>query len=300
MAQLIKTALKKILPVEWMRRRRFLKENFATEMALIAGNHHNDNKHPSILHFSFNKAATQFVKSVLVQCAERNGMVPVEIHEYAFHSDFPYLDHLTSQEMKRYQHLFKSRGYLYSVFGGMIEGIPNLQDYKVVLMVRDPRDLLVSEYYSVAHSHPVPSAPGDKREVFLALRDTAQSSSIDDYVLGESDKIVDNLNRYQSLLLDKHPNALVTSYGQMTSDFDSWLRRLIDYCEFEVSPEFLDSLSQRNRKAKPKSEDVSQHIRKGKPGDYKEKLQPETIRKLDEKFEPFLRRFWPELLASQE
>ena len=46
--------------------------------------------------------------------------------------------------MENYKHIFKSKGYLYRVFGGMVEGIEDLENYKIVLATRDPRDILVS------------------------------------------------------------------------------------------------------------------------------------------------------------
>ena len=80
---------------------------FPLRHPLIKGTHKNSNKHPSIIHFSFNKAATQYVKSILRRCAVENGMVPVGIHDYAFNADFPYLDHLSAKEMEKYMHIFK-------------------------------------------------------------------------------------------------------------------------------------------------------------------------------------------------
>ena len=115
-----------------------LQKKFSVELDLIKGRHQNQNEHPSIIHFSLNKAATQYTGGILQQCAVENGMVPVSIHGYAFHTIFPYLDHLTAEEMEKYQHIFKPNGYLYSVFGGMIEGLTKLEKYKTVLMVRDP------------------------------------------------------------------------------------------------------------------------------------------------------------------
>ncbi len=137
-------------------------------MKLIKGTHKNNSSHPSILHFSLNKVATQYVKSILRRCAVENGMVTVGIHDYAFNSDFPYLDLLSAEEMEEYRYLFKPAGCLYSVFGGMIDGIPDLEKYKVVFVARDPRDLLVSNYYSMAHSHSAPT--GEKREAFMLER----------------------------------------------------------------------------------------------------------------------------------
>jgi hypothetical protein len=261
------------------------------ELDLIAGRHRNENQIPSVLHFSLNKAATQYTKNILRRCASENGMVPVSLHDYAFNTDFPYLDKLSESELKRYHHIFKPAGYLYSVFGGMIESIPELEKYKIVFMIRDPRDILVSEYYSIAYSHVVPDRRGTKYEYFMKRRNTAQSSSIDDFVVADSERVYGILLRYKHLLIDRYPHAYVTKYEEMIFDFNGWLHGLIENCQLKMSTELLNSLLEKNNRSRPKEENVQHHIRKGQAEDYKEKLKPETIRYLDSKFSPMLKVF---------
>ena len=49
----------------------FFKDKFLVEKALLAGHHRTYSQRPSVLHFSFNKAATQTVKKLLIECARR-------------------------------------------------------------------------------------------------------------------------------------------------------------------------------------------------------------------------------------
>ena len=226
-----------------------------------------------------------------MRAATKTGMTPVSLHEYASGSYFPFLDHLTREEMEGYKHIFRCRGYLYSVFGGMIDGIENLDKYKIVLVTRDPRDILVSGYFSKAFSHPVPSQLGNKREAFLTERQAAQNLTIDEYVVAESDRVLRIFERYQTLLLDAHPHVHVTKYEDMISDFETWITRLLGYCDLALSEEFVQQLVAENEAKKPKQEDQSKHLRRGVAGDYKEKLQQDTIEALNEKFGPTLSRF---------
>lgn len=267
------------------------RKRFRIEKALIRGTHINHNPHPSILHFSINKAATQSIKSILKRCALENGMTPVEIHEYAFNSDFPFLDHLSAEEMKAYRHIFKPEGYLYSAFGGMIEGIRQLDRYKTVFVGRDPRDILVSGYYSIAFSHSLPERKGDKFHRFMANRESARAVTIDAYVRSQAERVFQIFQRYQQLLLDRYDHVYVTTYEQMVTDFEAWLRQLLAYCELEVSEELFTAIVKENERRKPRTENIQHHMRKGRPGDYKEKLQPETIAYLNATFEPILRCF---------
>ena len=283
--------LNRIPPIERYLKEVDLQRKFSVELDLIKGRHQNQNKHPSIIHFSLNKAATQYTGRILKQCAVENGMVPVSIHGYAFHTNFPYLDHLTAEEMEKYRHIFKPNGYLYSVFGGMIEGISELEKYKIVLMIRDFRDLLVSEYYSIAYSHEAPYKKGNKYEHFVEQRTKARESAIDEYVVTESNRIYNTLQRYKTLLIDKYPNVYITKYEDMINDFRGWLDNLLYNCELNIRPDFFTALLEKNNRIRPKDEDVQRHIRKGKSGEYKEKLNQETIEYLNAKFSPMLLTF---------
>ncbi|NQS99521.1 MAG: sulfotransferase domain-containing protein [Candidatus Omnitrophica bacterium] len=173
----------------------------------------------------------------------------------------------------------------------MIEGIPDLEKYRVVLVTRDPRDILVSGYYSIAYSHSIPNKEGDKHDNFILSRAKARESTIDDYVISESDKVYDIFSRYQTLLIDKYENIYLTTYEQMVLDFQAWLTDLFNYCEFDLSGEFIQTLLRENEDKKPKKENIHQHIRKGQPGDYKQKLKPETTGYLDEKFGALLKKY---------
>jgi hypothetical protein len=193
--------------------------------------------------------------------------------------------------MQKYHHIFKPNGYLYSLFGGMIEGIPELDKYKDILMTRDPRDVLVSEYYSIAYSHKVPAQEGDKYEEFMNRRKTAQRMTIDEFVLADSDRIYGILQRYKTLLIDRYPHTYVTTYENMAADFEGWLNGLLDNCQLAITNDLRRSLLEESDRLRPAVENINKHIRKGKSEDYKEKLKPETINQLNEKLAVLLEAF---------
>jgi len=269
----------------------FLKHRFGVEQRLIDGSHVTENTHPSVIHFSLNKAATQFTKKLLVQAAAEHGMTPVHINEYAFFTEFPYLTGLSEEGMVSYRHIFQPRGYLYSAFGGFVPGIPNLEEYKVVLMIRDPRDILVSWYYSIAYSHSIPPETSNRHNEYVEHRASARDMTVDEHVLSQSDRVFDILQRYQKLLVEEYPHVFVTSYEEMTTDFEAWLHRLFYACDLQVSDSMFDRFIAYNRKIQPSDENKYQHIRKGKPGDYLDKLKPDTITALNDKFSSLLAAF---------
>ena len=272
-------------------RSKSLQKNYSVEIKLLRGEHHNENTHRSIIHFSLNRAASQYVRKILARCATENSMVTVGWAEYAFDTKFPYLDNLSIREMKKYQCLFKPNGYLFSVFGGMVEGIEELEKYRIILMVRDPRDVLVSEYYSYGYAHKAPSRRGNKYDDFMKLRLKTLHTTIDQYAFSECDRLLNTYQRYIDKLLNRYSQVYVTRYEDMIADYQNWLTELLNYFELKASSALLQSLFEESRSLKPEKENIFEHNRKGMAGDYKEKLQAETIDFLNNRFFPILEKF---------
>ena len=53
----------------------------------------------------------------------------------------------------------------------------------------------------------------------------------------------------------------------------------------------FSALIENSERARPKDVDIQRHMRKGKPGEYKEKLKRETVEYLNAKFSPMLLAF---------
>lgn len=278
----------------------YLQRKFRVERELLEGIRAPKSDRSSVIHFSMNKAATQYTKDILVQCAQENGMTPAHFNEYAFYTQLPYLTGLSRDEMKDYRHIFQPHGYLYTAFGGFVQGIENLEDYRVVLMVRDPRDVLVSWYYSLAYSHSIPPASSSRHQEYLRKRKEARKMTVDEHVLSKSDRMLTIYNNYLEGLLGHHQDPFMTSYEQMTADFPAWLERLLTYCGFEIRERDFQQLVERHQALQPDQEDKQEHIRKGKPGDYLDKLQPETIAQLNEKYSLILEEFEPVLRKDRK
>jgi hypothetical protein len=263
-------------------------QRFKVERALLNGRHQPISSHPSIIHFSVNKVATQYIKRLLIRCAKENGLIPVRMSEYAWHTNFPYLFTLSAEEVEPYLHIFQPKGYLYTVFGGLVEGIPNVDDYRVVIILRDPRDVLVSGYYSYAFSHAEPEVE-EARESFEQFRAYARSLGVDGYVTALCEDTRQSYQRYLDFLA-VHPQVYLTRYEEMLADFPAWLAGLLDYCQLEISTALEQKLLAEARIAQPSGEDVSRHRRQGKSGDYRKKLKPETIDYLNRELAPILER----------
>jgi len=208
----------------------------------------------------------------------------------AFDSEYPFLDHLN--DLGEYKQIFRPTGYLYSAYGGYPRGIPEFEQYKVILVVRDPRDILVSRYFSTAISHREPLPGSDKRDDFVSDREQARTLSIDEYVLEESKKLRRTYDSYLNQLLQDHPDVHVSRYEDMTADVEQWLDELLTYISISPPTALKTEIIEEAREVQSRDEeDVTAHVRKGEPGDHREKLDSSTIARLNNRFADVLDRF---------
>jgi len=158
--------------------------------------------------------------------------------------------------------------------------VPNLPSLTPIIHIRDPRDALVSYYYSICYSHVLPG-PGPEREWFEKQREFYRQRSVDDFCL----QILTNGNRSFKLLrsaAEAGPKTVISRYEVMVTDFSGWLRGLVQQLPIQVDDGKIESLDAQNQA--PVSEDVYSHKRQVTPGDFRRKLRPASQTKLTEFF----------------
>lgn len=169
-----------------------------------------------------------------------------------------------------------------------------LKGRKTVMLVRDPRDALVSMYFSFGgrfFSHKLPEKNSD---VFLDRAKATAHLSIDEYVLGQSHSYFEKLRAYREHLDSEE--LLLRRYEEIYYDKRRFLGDIYDHFGIQVDPRLLDQVAARHD-VRPEVEDPSKHIRKGTPGDHMEKLKPETISQLNDVFGDLCKWFGYELGA---
>lgn len=196
----------------------------------------------------------------------------------------------------------------FSCFGAIRPGdadpcIPDgLDDYRIVLHLRDPRDALTSWYYSAAFSHPRKEGGFNPSD---AERERWAAEGIDRFVLENRHMVVE---RYWTLLQNLHgrPNVIFTRYEDLISDFDSWLGSFL--AVFDHVPRAQETVGLFRRRTRidrirdelvrahgeafqpPDREDQFSHKRQVTPGDFRRKLQPSTIEILNQDLAQILDR----------
>lgn len=156
-----------------------------------------------------------------------------------------------------------------------------LKEKKSVLLVRDPRDAMVSQYFSFGGKYISHKTPDRNKKAFLKrLRSTAHMD-IDEYVLHAATLYNERLNAYKDNL--NFENVALFKYEDIYYDKGKFLGDIFTHFDIAVAPDVLKEVAAKND-VRPEVEDVSKHIRQGTPGDHMNKLHPETISKLNEIF----------------
>ncbi len=156
-----------------------------------------------------------------------------------------------------------------------------------IVHVRDPRDILVSEFFSFGWIHANQNKLDQRRHVIQAM-------SIDEYVLNQPQFSNWPLEAKFEPLLEQDlegPDFTVLTYEQMVLDFPAWAACAIEPFRFRMPRLWLNRYRQKFApEFEPKTESMT-HRRKMTPGDHREKLRPKTIALLNQRFAPVLERF---------
>lgn len=179
---------------------------------------------------------------------------------------------------RAYSELYSLNGKIYAPQREYLD-FPGRHKFRHIFFLRDPRDVLVSAYFSFAFTHAEPLRSSD-RDDFLAQRSKMQQQGIDDYVLEQAEQwILPFYSNYQKLR-DTADDYLYVKYSLFISDTAKFIQQIADYCDLKPPASDIEFLV---REASPvqKTEQKKSHKRSGKTGQYLEKLRPETIEKLN-------------------
>ncbi len=160
-----------------------------------------------------------------------------------------------------------------------------VRDKIAIFLVRDPRDIIVSWYYSIAFSHGISPSP-EIAELQHRMRGEAQTGGVDQFAIEFGEHM---LRYFETIdrLAEAAQQSVVLRYEDMIDNWEKFVAGLTRYLEFD--DEVLQQIYERSRPVA--KEDDAAHRRSGKSGGYKTKLSPATIAQLNSKLGTMLRRF---------
>jgi len=254
-----------------------------TERKELRGERTSAGQHSSVCVFTTHKCASVYVERLLCRLAEAFGSTYVNYDRYFTLFDPKLYRHYRSEVS--YTRAFHPQGYCYGPFRGINELAEDAR-YKRIVNLRDPRDVVVSSYFSTAFSHSVNIG-------VLEHRDKVRAMDINDFARQEAAQWKQVYGDYEALLQEHGESVLLVRYEDFILRFEHWLTQLFEFLSIPLRHPLFGQLvaeseeARRQREAR-KGEDKYQHIRKATPGDFREKLSPETIAWLNDEFAAIL------------
>ena len=257
--------------------------NYSNEFKLFNGEKLSKNDKESLLFFTIHKCASTYMQKCMKYINEKYLYLNyVNLEGYIYE----YLDQNIYQLIKdERQKLFYPQGNLYSPLRTYIP-VEDIGKYRILLMLRDPRDVIVSNYYSTAYSHSLPPNKSQKR-IFIERRLNLQEMTVDKYAIQSAHHFYQRYSDYCNYLL-KDQKVQYLKYEDFIKNFDLWLRQLEQALGLKISQKDKKALLSLNGNNQKIAENKFKHIRKANPGDYKEKLNQKTQDFLNSKFKDIL------------
>jgi len=237
----------------------------------------------SVFMFALPKGGSTLLEHVMRDVCLAKKLPVIAIANDAFESGVPFAK--IGQEVEKT--LFH-KGYIYLGFRAFFLFKPefDFSQHKKILLVRDPRDMLVSLYFSMKKSHSIPKS-GSVGVRLSKAREKLQEQDINDFVLAEAQGQVSRFNNYQNIA---DSNLKVYRYEDIIFDKVNWLTDMLDFLDISMSEDEIRRVAERHD-IRPSKEDSSKHIRQVSPGNYKKHLSDECIVRLNAKLETVLKRY---------
>ena len=227
---------------------------------------------PSVLALSLPKAGSVMLDGIMKMLCPYVDMRYVSIME-AFYVAGVMETNLPAETSQ----LFKPKGVCYGGFRyypTQFE-VPIADSAPAILLVRDPRDMLTSLYFSALKSHPARGA-GNKNPAAEA----AQTTGIDDYVKKFFKMYRLRMNEY-SAYIGGHPNTKLFRYEDIIYEKPRFVKDICTHFEWEI-PEPDQIAIAKHWDLVPDAEKPDEHVRQVHPGNFRTKLQRETIAFLED------------------
>lgn len=231
---------------------------------------------PSILLVGLPKSGTTMLTQVFKLACRANGVAHVDLHGDLFKRG---LGEKADQELEGISQLFQPTGYCYGAFRrafGFLNQSPAAREMTVIWIVREPKDILVSRYFSDAYSHP--TGTGKQSDDFKARREAFLKMTVSEYARNTVEGYAQNCAHFQRMIPSKQIHWY--RYEDIIYKKREWISDMMAKIDWSLNDaqmqEILDLVD-----VFPEAENKEQHIRQVHPGNYVKHLDQETIDYVD-------------------
>lgn len=234
---------------------------------------------PSTYFFSLERAGSSvfwFIVTELLRAAHRSYCEPL--------ADL-FLQGIARSEVDddALRDLLARPGYAFGMFRSFDIAFQELDltQSKKFLLVRDPRDILVSLYFSMAGSHPV-YGEGSVKDELMKMRACTGGPMVD-FVRSEvADSVKRRYEQYR-LLCEQDSNVIVFRYEDIIFDKLGWVNEIAGHMAISLPGKVLRKIARRNDLL-PLKEYPSRNVRQVAPGNWKVHLNEEGATHVEQQF----------------
>ena len=250
---------------------------------------------PSVYSFSMAKAGSTLLYNMLSQLAPSAHLTYFSIEDYLFaHNVSP---------VNRPGHIgdvIRAEGFCYGGFRQYPAfRVPWMNKAKITFLVRDPRDMMTSLYFSLLGSHRIPKAdetansadaPAGAAERMLKARERLQSTDINTFARRSVNTYLKIFEGYVAQGFAWRPNVAVYRYEDVIFAKEDWVRDICEWYQWDIDP-----ARQREVAAmfdeRPAQERPLEHVRQVTPGNHRAHLTEATSAVIVEALAEYMRIF---------
>ena len=229
--------------------------------------------------FAFARGGSTLLNNMVTTYCHHVGVPVFSLFNSAFDQGVPTQD---IQEDARV--CFKPYGYIYAGFRHFPGFDLDVSGAPAIWLTRDPRDMLVSQYYSVLASHVIPKG----LKFFDRIREEAGNYDIDQYAISKATVFAEHFQHYQKML--ENSDLTIYRYEDVIYRKKSFLNSVIAKLRLKRNRALVRDVA-RQFDIVPDAENEDAHIRQVHPGNYTRKLTRETIQIINATLFDFLRYF---------
>lgn len=241
------------------------------------------NKPPSVIFYTTHKCASVFANNLFTTIAD-NSEYQFKNYASAISRLGDRVDMSDSYEdflEKAYDQLYKTKGEIYAPQRRPLD-FPGREKFKHIFFLRDPRDVLVSAYYSFGYSHEPPKGES-RQQIFYERRKKIQEQGIDHYARDAAVNYLLPLYEKYKVLLETSELYLYLNYDEFKDNTTNFVQKIANFLEVDIPEQQVKQIAD---EASPiqQNHNTNQHKRSGKSQQYLEELESDTIHKLNETF----------------
>jgi len=235
---------------------------------------------PSFFLFSLHKSGSTLLNNIFIDIARKLSIPRVDMNSFLISKGYSYeqVDILNKE-------ILTSSGYLFGGFRNLWlpKEVLEFENFRGVLLVRDPRDATVSSYFSNKYSHRIPKH-GKVKEIMESRREALSKEDDTDniqdvFIFNRCAALNKTLMEYHEFFFGK--NIRTYRYEDVIFYKYEWIKNMVEFLKLEIDEKTLRNLTIKHDII-PNQEDKTIHVRQVVPGNYKKHFDSDIIKKANE------------------